>query len=110
MGVDAKVHTLSPIYYLDFTMKENQSFVQSVPSDYTCFVYTLSGEVFFSENSTKGLPHTTLVFENNGDQVSFKTEGQVANFVLIAGKPIGEPIVQHGPFVMNTKEEVNLNL
>lgn len=54
----------------------------------------------------EGSPHTTLVFEKNGGSVNFKTGSEEANFVLIAGKPINEPIVQHGPFVMNTKEEI----
>ena len=41
------------------------------------------------------------------DSIEFQNGGQeVARFVLIAGQPIGEPIVQHGPFVMNTKAEI----
>ena len=106
MGVKAKVHTLSPIYYLDFVMKSGQKFVQNVPSDYTAFVYVLKGTVFFGKEI--GNAHTTLVFANDGDKVEFQTgDNEEAHFVFIAGKPIGEPIVQHGPFVMNTQQEVH---
>jgi redox-sensitive bicupin YhaK (pirin superfamily) len=43
-----------------------------------------------------------------GDQVIIQTEGSKARFILIAGKPIKEPIAWYGPIVMNTNEEIDL--
>ena len=68
-------------------------------------MYTLSGTARIGSNTIAA--HTTVVLANDADQVkveSSSTDG--ARFVLIAGQPIKEPIVQHGPFVMNTQEEI----
>jgi hypothetical protein len=43
---------------------------------------------------------------SRGDQITVTADGGSARFLLIAGKPIKEPVVQYGPFVMNTHEEV----
>ncbi|MGH0147286.1 UNVERIFIED_CONTAM: hypothetical protein FKN15_027337 [Acipenser sinensis] len=51
-------------------------------------------------------PHHTVVFDDGeGIQVENK-DPEVAHFVIIAGEPIKEPVVQHGPFVMNTEDEI----
>ncbi|KAJ3410729.1 hypothetical protein HDV05_003449 [Chytridiales sp. JEL 0842] len=106
LGVKAKVHTHSPIFYLDFKMKPGAKISQPVPGDYTTFIYTLSGTALFGSEKSKAEPHTTLVFSPTGNTVTMETTDSEAHFVLIAGKPIGEPIVQHGPFVMNSKDEI----
>jgi hypothetical protein len=46
------------------------------------------------------------VFTTEGD-VQLKATGDGARFILLAGRPIGEPVVQYGPFVMNTREEID---
>ena len=52
--------------------------------------------------------HHTIVFSKEGDTVQFKNDSnETSRFVLIGGEPINEPIVQHGPFVMNTRQEIN---
>ena len=51
--------------------------------------------------------HHTVVFSKEGEYLKFENKGSnLARFVLISGQPINEPIVQHGPFVMNTREEI----
>ncbi|KAG0228539.1 hypothetical protein BGW41_003399, partial [Actinomortierella wolfii] len=54
-----------------------------------------------------GRPHHTLTLSEDGAEVvRLETKDDDAHFVFIAGEPLKEPIVQHGPFVMNTKEEI----
>ncbi|KAJ3325264.1 hypothetical protein HDU76_013223 [Blyttiomyces sp. JEL0837] len=106
MGVKAKIHTFSPIYYLDFKIKAGGKFEQPIPGDYTTFVYTLVGKALFGAEKSLAEPHTTLVFNEVGNTVGFQALDEDVHFVLIAGKPLKEPIVQHGPFVMNEKSEI----
>eukprot|EP00842_Homolaphlyctis_polyrhiza_P004746 jgi/Hompol1/5272/HPOL_004294-RA len=105
-GVEAKVHTFTPIYYLDVKMDKNAVFDQEIPAGYTTFVYTLDGAATFGSASSPSPTHCTLVFGKEGNHVSAKTGDSTAHFVLIAGEPIDEPIVQYGPFVMNTQKEI----
>jgi len=104
-GVKSEVRTRTPTYYLDFELAENsEETVQEVPEGWTTFVYVLEGKVDFSGKTVKA--HHTAVF-GGGDCIKFSNaDTGTSRFVMISGEPIGEPIVQHGPFVMNTEEEI----
>jgi redox-sensitive bicupin YhaK (pirin superfamily) len=70
-------------------------------------VYVLEGSAIFGGHA--GVAHHPLVLSNTGSEDGLKvtTEpGQACRFALLAGQPLKEPIVQHGPFVMNTREEI----
>ncbi|KAI4830903.1 hypothetical protein KUCAC02_002504 [Chaenocephalus aceratus] len=106
--VASKVNTRTPTLYLDFKMQTDALHVQPVPSGWTTFIYTLSGSIHVGpdEEQQKVEPHHTIVFAD-GDCVKVQNKGsEVSHFVLIAGEPIKEPVVQHGPFVMTTEEEI----
>ncbi|XP_041115047.1 pirin isoform X2 [Polyodon spathula] len=108
LGVKSKVYTRTPTMYLDFKLEKGAKHVQPVPIGWTAFVYTLSGCVHVGPDSDQRQiePHHTVVFDDGeGIQVENK-DAEVAHFVIIAGEPIKEPVVQHGPFVMNTEEEI----
>ncbi|KAJ3215693.1 hypothetical protein HDU67_010404 [Dinochytrium kinnereticum] len=78
-----------------------------IPEGYTTFIYTLSGTPKFGSNNTRVQPHTTVVFSRDGEAVPMESsDDEPSHFVLIAGKPIGEKIVQYGPFVMNDQAEI----
>ncbi len=56
---------------------------------------------------TKGPAHNTLLLTNEEGETGLQVVAPSAcRFVVIGGKPLGEPIVQHGPFVMNTRSEI----
>jgi len=50
----------------------------------------------------------TIVLFADGDEIMVSTEGQGVRFLLISGKPIGEPVAWYGPIVMNTQEELRI--
>ncbi|RXM96853.1 Pirin [Acipenser ruthenus] len=93
LGVKSKVYTRTPTMYLDFKLEKGAKHVQPVPIG--------------PDNDQRQIePHHTVVFDDGeGIQVENK-DPEVAHFVIIAGEPIKEPVVQHGPFVMNTEEEI----
>ena len=73
---------------------------------WTAFLYTLAGVVRVGEAEVGA--HTTALLTREGGAVTLENSGteEEAHLVLVAGRPLGEPIVQHGPFVMNTEAEI----
>ena len=109
MGVKSPVYTLTPTMYLDFKLEKGSQFTQAVPADWNCFIVVLKGTGIFGKGTkeTKGSEYHTVVL-TRGESISFRNEAdEQLHFVLIAGQPLNEPVVQHGPFVMNTQEEID---
>ncbi|XP_054626726.1 pirin isoform X2 [Dunckerocampus dactyliophorus] len=97
LGANSKVFTRTPTMYLHFVLQTGAQHVQPVPLGWTAFIYTLSGSIHVGsvEEQQKFEPHHTVVF-GDGDCVRFENKGsEVCHFVLIAGEPIKEPVVQH---------------
>ncbi|KAF9385162.1 hypothetical protein CPB97_005080 [Podila verticillata] len=106
-GVKSQVYTRTPTMYLDYKVDKNKTVEQSIPASYTGFIYMLKGTAFIGDEEFEGQAHHTLTFSEDGtDTIKIRTKDEDAHFVIIAGEPLHEPIVQHGPFVMNTKEEI----
>lgn len=107
MGVNSPVRTRTPTYYLDFIFTPGTNFQQKVPDGWTTFVYILEGKFKFGDQRTVEA-HNTVLLNKSGEFVDMTCTGtdSQGHLVLIAGKPIGEPIAQQGPFVMNTREEL----
>ncbi|KAF9983046.1 hypothetical protein BGZ80_008524, partial [Entomortierella chlamydospora] len=98
-GVTSKVYTRTPTMYLDYKMDKNKTVEQSIPSTYTGFIYMLKGKAYIGDKEFEGHAHHTLTLSEDGaETVKIQTKDEDAHFVLIAGEPLKEPIVQHGPF------------
>ena len=91
------------VQYLDVSLPAGARFEHGVAASLTAFVYVFEGEAQLS-----GQPLAThkLAVLGPGDTVSLEAGGSGARFILVAGKPLKEPIVQYGPFVMNSREEI----
>ncbi|KAI8374820.1 RmlC-like cupin domain-containing protein [Blakeslea trispora] len=106
-GTTSPVITRTPTMFIDVKMKKGKKMEQEIPEDYAGFIYTLSGTAKFGESEEVADAHHTLVLsQNQGTYIPVESLSDDAHFVIIAGKPINEPIVQHGPFVMNSTQEI----
>ncbi|EGD76001.1 pirin family protein [Salpingoeca rosetta] len=107
-GVESPVFTRTPTYYLHFKMQPDSRLDQEIPAEMNAFLYTLSGTILVGESGEKCEAHSTVTLTRDDEQtgVTIKADKGAAEFVLIAGVPHGEPIVQYGPFVMNTPEQI----
>jgi hypothetical protein len=93
--------------YLDVTVPAGVEYVQAVPAGHAALAYVFEGEAAFGGDGEHGVPSTRMVVFGDGDRVVAKAAGKKpARFLLLSGKPLREPIARHGPFVMNTKEEI----
>ena len=74
-------------------------------STHNSFVYLIEGEIKIGDKNHKKVKNSTLILLTRGNKL--KVKGMIkSKFLLISGKPIGEPMARGGPFVMNTKEEI----
>ncbi|XP_036031980.1 pirin-like isoform X2 [Onychomys torridus] len=109
LGIKSKVYTRIPTLYLDFKLDQGAKHSQPIPNGWTSFIYTVSGDVYIGPDGAqqKIEPHHTAVL-GEGDSVQVENKDPPkSHFVLISGEPLREPVVQHGPFVMNTNEEIS---
>jgi len=72
------------------------------------FTYEVEGENYFDIQKDPFVDNRTLVLFEDGEQVTVSTETDPVRFLLISGKPIGEPVAWQGPIVMNTQEELRV--
>ncbi|XP_027117178.2 pirin-like protein [Coffea arabica] len=108
MGVHSPVYTRTPTMYLDFTLKPRAQYHQSIPESWNAFVYTIDGEgVFGIPNSSPVAAHHALLLGPGEGLSVWNRSSRPLRFVLIGGQPLNEPVVQYGPFVMNTQAEID---
>ena len=99
-----KNHNVEPIYF-DIDLKENKLFNFNLPYTHNSFIYLIEGKIKIGDKNHNKVNGSTLILLTKGEKIKVKGITK-AKFLLISGKPIGEPIARGGPFVMNTKEEI----
>jgi quercetin 2,3-dioxygenase len=93
--------------YLDVTIPIKTEFVHPTKLGYTVFAYIIEGKGYFSEKKEM-FANTNLVLFEDGEQLRVTAEDGPVRFLLISGKPIGEPVAWYGPIVMNTQGELKI--
>lgn len=99
----------TPVWILDVEVKPGGTVTQEVPRGWSAFAYTLEGTVGFGAEKKAVGPFHNVVFEGDGDAVVAAVEKdakEAARFVLVAGQPLEQEVVQYGPFVLDSKEGV----
>jgi len=94
--------------YVDLHFDEaGASFAQGLPAVHNAFVYVYRGTVAIGETSVASQRMAILANTPGSDGVVLRAAGDgLARALLIAGRPLNEPIAQYGPFVMNTNDEI----
>jgi quercetin 2,3-dioxygenase len=111
--VDGVVGPISGIaaepMYLDVSIAPHGSFSLPIPRGHSAFAYVFEGEGRFGPEKRR-ITTPRLVVWDDGDDVEVRTEESTVRFLLVSGKPLDEPIARYGPFVMNTKAEIEQTL
>jgi redox-sensitive bicupin YhaK (pirin superfamily) len=94
----------APLYY-DVRLPVGVETVIPTPVSHNAFLYVYEGDAVVGDDA-RPLPYRAAGLLTPGGQVRIRAGAQGARMLLLAGKPIGEPVVQYGPFVMNTPEEI----
>jgi redox-sensitive bicupin YhaK (pirin superfamily) len=89
--------------YLDVKLGTRVRFTESIEAGHAAFAYLFEGNAEFGGKEVEA---TRMVIFGDGNQVEVTAGSEGARFLLVSGKPLGEPIARYGPFVMNTEEEI----
>ncbi|MBI4206241.1 MAG: pirin family protein [Betaproteobacteria bacterium] len=94
--------------YLDVELPAGGRFVHPVASDYNAFVYPYEGGVGIGPaGAARALKAHHAGVLSAGDRIDVTAGPEGARFLVLAGRPLREPVAQYGPFVMNTREEID---
>lgn len=109
-GVDSvKDLAYTPVWLLDVTVKPGGRVEQPIPEGFNAFLYTLEGTALFGAEKRPVPQYHNVVFELEGGTIVAENEEgseEDARFVIVAGKVLDQPVVQYGPFVVTSLDEV----
>ncbi|XP_027342097.1 pirin-like protein [Abrus precatorius] len=108
LGIKSPIYTRTPTMFLDFSLKPGAHLQQPIPKSWNAFIYVLEGEGVFGnlKSQPTNSHHILLLGPGDGLEAWNKSSKQL-RFILVGAEPLGEPLVQFGPFVMNTQEEID---
>lgn len=108
LGIKSPIYTRTPTMFLDFTLKPGAKIRQPIPSSWNALVYVLEGEGTFWNSRSPGVsPHHLLLLGSGDGLEAWNKSSKPLRFILVGGEPLGEAVVQYGPFVMNTQEQID---
>ena len=119
LGVSSSIDTVIPITLIHVKMEEDSELTQEIASDLNAMIYVFGGRVKVEDQLSvrnHPLPYGLgvkqfvsdgeLALLSQGAKIEIKSESE-SEFLILAGPEINEPVARYGPFVMNTREEIN---
>lgn len=91
--------------YLDIELPVGSAFATAIPADYNAFIYVYRGTADI-DGTAVGERRMGILTNDRSAEGLILTATTAARLILVAGQPLGEPIVQYGPFVMNTQDQI----
>ncbi|ATD67316.1 hypothetical protein CNR27_07575 [Luteimonas chenhongjianii] len=93
--------------YLDITLAPGANWRYGLPEGHNAFAYAFEGDVHVGEGeAARTLSSQELAVLGGGARLAVHAGDAGAHLILVAGRPLREPVARHGPFVMNTREEL----
>ena len=107
-GISGPIKDLkTDISLLDIQLYKNGEYQLNITDNFNVFIYTHQGQFeIIAGNETTILPKDGINVLTSGTIIHLKGLEEDNRLLLFAGKPINEPVVKHGPFVMNSKDEI----
>ena len=95
----------APLYW-DVTLAADSQFSPQVPESHQAFLYIFQGDALVGPNNEHRATQGQMVVLGNGNTINITAGASGVRLLLVAGKPLKEPVARYGPFVMNTHEEI----
>lgn len=107
LGKGAVIDTRTPIVYLDVALSPGAAFAQPLDPESNAFAYVVEGAGTFGADRTPARPHQLVLFRKDGGEARLEASPEKPlRALLIAGRPLKEPVARAGPFVMNSRAEI----
>lgn len=103
-GAKGRAHTFTPIDVWDLSLSRGKNVELTLPEGRTVAAIVLEGSVRFNGDTIAGEAQFAL-FDRHGGAIALEAQSE-AQILILSGEPIDEPVVMHGPFVMNSVEEI----
>ena len=103
LGVQAVIDTVIPITYIHMKIEQDGVHRQRIEQGLNGMIYVFGGTVHING---KAVHDGQLGILTDGDEVTLEAREDAAEFLILAGPELNEPIARYGPFVMNTREEI----
>lgn len=103
-GVTAAIETKTPVTYLHFTLQPGGVIEQDIPPGQNAMIYVFAGEVAIGPSQVR-VTEGQLALLDDGPALSLSSRSS-GECLLLCGEPLGEPVARMGPFVMNTRAEI----
>ena len=108
LGVSARIDTRVPIQMLHYTIAPGGSLTQTVPAEQSGLIYVFKGTAQVA-NDKRTIKEGQAALLGAGTEVTIGVAADAtepAEILLLSGKPLNEPVARYGPFVMNTREQI----
>lgn len=99
------VDNITEVSYFDVQLNAGKNFQHKLPAENNSFLYIFEGDGQFNKQNISS--NTFIELGTKDNTPDFIAGEQGARFLLVSGKPINEPVVQYGPFVMNSRDEID---
>ncbi|WP_256759413.1 pirin family protein [Cohnella sp. WQ 127256] len=104
-GTRGPAETFSPVHLFDISFKAQGKAQFELPSSYNTAALVLRGSATINE-TTEAKEGSFVLFDNTEGEILIEGHSDDTLVIILSGEPINEPMYQHGPFVMNSKEEI----
>ena len=105
-GTKSKVQTYSPVSIFDIQFSKPDMTKFNVDKEQNLMIYIIDGQLQFNEQDKIANKGDMIYFDQSSDEIQLTSISEKGSYLVLAGKPLKEPVARYGPFVANTEGEI----